>query len=113
MSGALGDSTTHSTVITRAIQNTDLKLMLIPAVFIFFRIWGSIRYIASTVNNCKANHSDGHFCVSKDCYYALYSFTFYLQVRIWILCMFVLLFIINHYRLSVILLRDSGMPFYL
>ena len=68
--------------VSEVLSNLDLKLMLIPIVFILLRIWGTSRYLASMKCTIESVDTENGTICFKDqrCYYFLYNFSFYLQV---------------------------------
>ena len=38
--------------ISEAMASVDLKLMLVPAIFVFFRFWGTLRFFLFMVSDC-------------------------------------------------------------
>lgn len=56
--------------ISEAMASVDLKLMLVPAIFVFFRFWGTLRFFLFMVSNCtKSCEYNGTLWLnrSKDC----------------------------------------------
>ena len=67
-------STSTNEDYQRVLARADLKLLLIPIVFIFLRCWGTIRYFISMSPECFPPHPYCNDCMwSEKCYKMLYD----------------------------------------
>ena len=78
---------TSSYEISRALSKTDLKLLLVPAIFIINKSWGSIRFVLATLPNCHSytvNETTNRLkdlCIKQECDFVYNPFLILMQVR--------------------------------
>lgn len=63
-----------SELISGALSNIELRLLMIPVVFIIFRMFGTARYIMSLLPYCHMvllnEHGKGRgLCITNQCWY--------------------------------------------
>lgn len=65
--------------ISEAMAKTDFKLLLVPFVFMFIKVWGVIRYISALLPNCRLHYINETtsrlvgLCIHKDCQFSVYN----------------------------------------
>ena len=85
-----------------SLVNTDLKLLLVPILFICIRSGGTIRFFISLYDGCRIpvfNQKDDGVCINQSCFDLLYDQGLVdLQVHNYvpILCIKIMIIVVSH-----------------
>lgn len=74
--------------ISEAMAQMDIKLLFIPILFVFIKIWGTIRFCLSVLPNCQSwiplngttDRMEG-FCIKDHCAFVYSPFLIMMQVN--------------------------------